>query len=168
MDPFLGEIRLFSFGFPPRGWLPCNGQLLAVASNQALFALLGIQFGGNGQSTFGLPDLRGQSPLGAQLSARYPQGAVGGEAAHALIPNEMPTHSHGSTAAPQASLLAPAGNHLAGPGKAAFAAPGSGGAVTMAAATVSTVGSSQAHENRPPFLTLNFCIATSGIWPSRS
>ncbi len=168
MEPFLGEIRLFGFDFAPRGWLPCNGALLSIASNQALFALLGTRYGGDGMHNFALPDLRGRSPLGTNGSSRYSQGAVGGMATHSLLPHEMPLHSHGLFAVPQASQLTPAGGQLSTPGKPAFAAPGSGGVAPMDQQTLSSVGASQPHENRPPYLALNFCIATAGIFPSRS
>lgn len=167
MEPFLGEIRLFSFDWAPKGWLPCNGTLLAISTNSALFSLLGTQFGGDGRNTFALPDLRGRSPLGAQRSSDLLQGDYGGAAAHSLSISEMPAHSHRASAIQQASQLTPADGLLASPGKPAFAAPGSGGAAPMAVQAVTSVGAGQPHENRPPFLTLNFCIATTGIYPSR-
>ena len=163
-SPFLGEIRLMSFNFPPKGWAFCNGQLLPINQNQALFALLGTMYGGNGVTTFALPDFQGRLPW--HLSASYPQGTRAGEEAHTLISTEMPTHTHlayaSSNIADQAS---PAGNFWANGGTAAYAPTPDN---TMAGQAIAAVGGNQAHENRQPFLVISFCIALQGIFPSRS
>jgi len=162
-EPFVGEIRLFSFGVIPRGWLPCQGQILPIQTNQALFALLGAQYGGNGSTTFALPDLRGRVPL--NTSPGYPLGAAAGEAAHTLTFNEMPMHTHSVSASGEpATLVPPAGNVWPQiPSTYSATAPD----VQMGAAAVSVAGGSQAHNNMQPYLTINFCIATAGIFPSR-
>ena len=137
--PFLSEIRLFSFGHPPKGWAFCNGQILQISQNQALFALLGTQYGGNGQTTFALPDLRARVPMHTHsLSGR---------------------NANGST--PQA-----AGNVLAGANNL-YAAP-SGGLTTMEPGSVSNIGGSQAHQNMQPYMVMNYCISLQGIFPSQS
>ncbi|RZU63740.1 microcystin-dependent protein [Microterricola gilva] len=165
-EPFLSEIRLFSFGFPPKGWALCDGQFLPINQNQALFSLLGTTYGGNGQTNFALPDLRGRSPL--HVGNGHDLGERGGEEAHTLSVNELPRHSHSVNVAATASTLTAAGKLLASPGKPAFAAPGSGGVVAMAAESSGHTGGSQAHLNMAPYLTLNFCIALVGIFPSRN
>jgi microcystin-dependent protein len=168
-EPFLSEIRIFSFNFPPKGWAFCNGQLLPINQNQALFALLGTNYGGNGQTNFALPDLRGRVPLhfgdGLILGQRF------GEEFHTLNIQEMPTHNHLVNAfggAPDSNGTSPTG---------AFYAPAadnstlyfSGNADSaMAPAVIGNTGGSQPHENRQPFLTLNFCIALQGIFPSQT
>lgn len=163
-DPFLAEIRIVPFNFAPKGWALCNGQLLSIAQNQALFALLGTTYGGNGQSTFALPDLRGRMPfhVGDGLSL----GQEGGAESHRLTLSELPAHTHAVRASSQPA-------NRADPQQAAWAASSGGtnfakGApnTTMQAKLVSSVGGNQAHENRQPFLTLCFAIATQGIFPS--
>lgn len=163
-EPFLSEIRLFSFAFPPKGWAQCNGQLLPINQNQALFSLLGTTFGGDGRVNFALPELRGRSPL--HVGGSHTLGEAGGEEAHTLSVNEIPRHSHSVNVAATASTLSAAGKLLASPGKAAFAAPNSGGPVAMAPESGGDAGGTQAHLNMAPFLTLNFCIALQGIFPS--
>jgi microcystin-dependent protein len=164
MDPFLGEIRLMSFNFAPRGWAQCNGQLLPINQNQALFALLGTQFGGNGQTTFALPDLRDRVPvhLGGSMTS---VGQRGGEVAHTLTVNELPAHTHpvAASSATTGGSAAPAGKYLGGTGNA-YHAPAS--PVALRAGSVANTGGSQAHTNQQPFLTLMFCIALQGIFPS--
>jgi microcystin-dependent protein len=168
-EPFLSEIRIFSFNFAPKGWALCNGQLLPINQNQALFSLLGTTYGGNGQTNFALPDLRGRVPF--HFDGNFNLGQAGGQEVHTLTLAEMPAHVHslvpGSNASNVAAAQAiPIGNFLANSGKSAFttAVPNS----AMGAGTVSAVGGSQPHENRSPFLTLNFCIALQGIFPSRN
>lgn len=163
-EPFLSEIRLFSFPFAPKGWAQCNGQLLPINQNQGLFSLLGTTFGGDGRVTFGLPDLQGRSPM--HVGEGHTLGERGGEQAHTLSVNELPGHAHGVSVAAAATVLAPAGGLLASPGKAAFAAPGSGGMVQMAAESAGLTGGGQAHLNMAPYLAVNFCIALQGIFPS--
>jgi microcystin-dependent protein len=167
MDTFLGEIRIMSFGFAPRGWAQCDGQLLAINQNQALFSLLGTMYGGNGQNTFALPDLRGRSPLhfGAQNGPTRTQGEMGGTESHTLQAFEMPQHAHMLNVVNKpGTALAPAGNYLAAH-RGGYAEAGD---VALAAGTVSNTGGSQPHPNMSPFLALNFCIAIQGIFPSRT
>jgi microcystin-dependent protein len=163
-EPFLAEIRIMSFVFAPKGWALCNGQLLPINQNQALFSLLGTTFGGDGRVNFGLPDLRGRTPI--HVGTGHTLGERGGEQAHTLSIAELPTHTHvmnasgnnASTDAPDvAVVLATASLDL-------YRSPTTLGA--MDAGIVANVGGSQAHLNMQPFLTLSFCIALQGIFPS--
>ncbi len=161
-DFFLGEIRLFAFDRIPQGWLPCQGQTLQIMQNQALYALLGTTYGGNGMTTFNLPDLRGQVPMcigpGNQL------GVAGGEATHTLTISEMPQHAHSvlASATPPA-LTSPAGNTWS----AMTNAYAEKSDVQMSTNALSITGASQPHNNMQPYLTLNLCISTTGIFPPR-
>lgn len=166
--PFMGEIKIISWNFAPQGWALCNGQFLPINQNQALFSLFGTMYGGNGQTTFALPDLRGRVPVhvGSEFSV---QGQAGGENSHTLNINELPTHFHflqstnntGTDANPTNTVvLAKSVANSYG----AFAAP----IVPMNAGSTTNVGGSQAHENRQPFLVLNFIVALQGIFPSRN
>ena len=154
-----------SFGFAPRGWAQCNGQLLPINQNQALFLLLGTMYGGDGRVNFALPDLRGRVAM--HTGNGFTLGSRGGEAAHTLSLNELPTHTHAVTAMAGAGTTnVPTGNRLA-VADDLYAAPAN--AVALAPSTVSNTGGSQPHENRQPFLTLMFCMAISaGIFPSRN
>lgn len=163
-EPFLSEIRLMSFVFAPKGWALCNGQLLPINQNQALFSLLGTTFGGDGRVNFALPDLRGRAPI--HVGSGHTLGERGGEQDHTLSIPELPEHIHvaqGTSAAGTEKL--PASTHV---GRAApvnpYGAPNN--LVAMHAASISNVGGSQAHLNLQPFLTLTFCIALQGIFPS--
>ncbi|GLU88311.1 tail fiber protein [Agromyces sp. NBRC 114283] len=164
-DPFIGEIRRVAFKFAPKGWLPCDGRILSIQNNQALYALLGATYGGNGVTTFALPDLRGRSPIG--VGSSIPWGAVLGEESHALTQNEMPMHTHQVTATNAAAAgTSPAGAVWAQTEQAAY---GTGSATTqLRQSAVTSVGANQRHENRPPFLVVNYIIATQGIFPSRN
>lgn len=162
MEPYLGEIRLVSFNFAARNWALCDGQLLSINQNQALFSLLGTSHGGDGQTTFALPDLRGALPM--HMSGAYPLGAVGGEVNHTLALRELPAHTHMMSAVASANTTNPADGYIAASGKPAYAASPN---VSMNRASVSGVGGSQPHNNLPPFLVMSFMIATSGIFPSR-
>lgn len=167
--PFIAEIRIFSFDFPPRNWAQCNGQLLPIAQNQALFSLLGTTYGGNGITTFALPDLRGRTPihwgLGAGLS-NYDLGQVGGTETVTLNTNQTPVHTHAVTASSNtADVTSPANAFWADGGVAAYSGTPSS---ALAATALSTVGSSAPHENHAPYLTLNICIALAGVFPSRN
>lgn len=161
-EPFLSEIRIMSFSFAPKGWAMCNGQLLPINQNQALFSLLGTTFGGDGRLNFALPDLRGRTPI--HVGSGHTLGERGGEQAHTLSQSETPQHTHfvnassadGNTNVAGAAVLAPAAN--------VYGAPGS--LTTVTPETVTNVGGSQAHQNMQPFLTLTFCIALQGIFPS--
>jgi microcystin-dependent protein len=164
-EPFLSEIRLMSFEFAPKGWAQCNGQLLPINQNQALFSLLGTTFGGDGRVNFALPDLRGRTPI--HVGAGHTLGERGGEQAHTLSIAEGPQHTHAVAASSnaQGGSATPNGNYLGGGNNAYLPAAG-GTLTTMLAATVTNTGGSQAHLNMQPFLTLNFCIALQGIFPS--
>ena len=163
-EPFLSEIRIFSFNYAPKSWAMCNGQLLPINQNQALFSLLGTTYGGNGQTTFALPDLRGSIPI--HMGQGHTLGEKAGEAVHTLTQSEMTQHLHffnglsdnGDTPIAAADLLASA-NNLYGPAQSL---------TTLLPATITNVGGSQPHENRQPYLTLNFCIALQGIFPSQN
>ena len=167
-EPFLAEIRVMSFNFPPKGWAFCNGQLLPINQNQALFALLGTTFGGNGQTTFALPDLRGRTPI--HVGSGHTLGERGGEQAHTLSIAELPQHTHFFNASGnQATTNNPAAQGgpwglAASAGSQLYGAPGN--LVAMDPRAISNVGGSQAHLNMQPFLTLTFCIALQGIFPS--
>jgi microcystin-dependent protein len=153
-----------SFDFPPKGWAFCNGQLLPINQNQALFALLGIAYGGNGQTNFALPDFQGRVPI--HVGAGFSLGQRAGQEAHTLSSAEMPAHTHFVNATNETTNRSPipTGNIFANAGSDVFVAPSN--LVAMIGTAVSSIGSSQAHENRSPFLALNFCIALQGIFPS--
>lgn len=174
-DPFVGEIRLWGFDWAPMGWALCNGQLLNVRANQALFALIGTQFGGDGSTTFGVPDLRGRVPLGTQLPGNQ-QGVawIGGTETVALTAAQIPAHNHTMQAIAEAGdKPGPAANFYAkvtavSPATAPvniYGAPAS--MVALDSGTLSAVGAGAAHDNMQPFLVLNYLIATSGIFPMR-
>lgn len=164
--PFLGEIKAVPFDFAPRGWALCDGQLLPINANQALFSLLGTQYGGDGRTTFALPDLRGRTPVHA--GGAWPAPTVGqklGQESVTLISPQLPSHTHAVSAnAGAATTAEPDGAVWAAPAGAAYAASG---ASSMHPSTVTAAGANQPHDNMPPFLTLNFVIATSGVFPSR-
>jgi microcystin-dependent protein len=163
-EPFLSEIRIMSFAFPPKGWALCDGQLLPINQNQALFSLLGTTFGGDGRVNFGLPDLRARTPI--HVGSGHTLGERGGEPAHTLSVSEIPLHAHTLQAASNpGSQLIPLGNFQATPSNQYYHVP-DGNLVAMSPASVSSVGGSQAHLNLQPFLTLSFCIALQGIFPS--
>jgi microcystin-dependent protein len=164
-EPFLSEIKIMSFAFPPKGWALCNGQLLPINQNQALFSLLGTVYGGNGQTTFALPNLQGRVPI--HRGSGYTIGQLGGEASHTLLQTEMPTHVHTVAASSAATngTSSPNGNFLGG-GNNVYSAPQS--LTALNPATVTSVGNSQPHENMSPYLVLSFCIALQGIYPSRN
>ena len=163
-DPFLGEIRMVSFNFPPKGWALCNGQLLAINQNQALFSLLGTTYGGNGIQTFALPNLQGRVPI--HVGNGILLGQNGGTASHTLIVAEMPSHTHAVQASSaDANQVSPAGNLWANGNVPAYS--GTAGA-TMNPQSASAVGGSQPHDNMSPYRVLNFIIALQGIFPSQN
>jgi len=177
---YMGELRIMPFAFAPKYWAQCNGQLMAIQQNQALFSLLGTTYGGNGVNTFALPDLRTMVP--GHLSSTYPQGAIIGEYAHTLLQTEIPQHTHlmrvDATAAGSSNKSIAVANSSFGQ-TAGAASEGTApvfnmySTVTtttapMAPQAMGTAGASQPHENRQPFLALNICIALQGIFPSRN
>jgi microcystin-dependent protein len=163
-DPFLGEIRLVSFNFPPKGWALCNGQLLSIAQNQALFALLGTAYGGNGIQNFQLPNYQARMPV--HIGNGYVQGQLSGEPTHTLIQTEMPLHTHSAVGVSiNANNPSASGNAWASSGQNPYAASPN---TQMSPSALTNAGGSQPHDNMPPYLTLNFIIALTGIFPSRN
>ncbi len=164
-QPFLGELRLMSFGFPPRGWAFADGTTMSIAQNQALFSLFGTMYGGNGQTTFALPDMRGRTPI--HRGGDWVQGQMSGEEFHTVTINELPQHAHplvvagaaGTTAVPTGNVLADLDNGYR---------PAGGTITSLRSETIATRGGGQAHENRPPSLTVNWCVALSGVFPSQT
>lgn len=162
--PFLAEIRVMSFGFAPKGWALCNGQLLPINQNQALFSLLGTTYGGDGQTNFALPNLQGCTPT--HMGSGFALGQAGGEQNHTLSLTALPAHTHSWGATNTAANAPnPTGNLL---GAAQEYNNSGSNAVAMYPSVLSTVGSSQPHQNMQPYLTLNFCIALQGIFPSQN
>lgn len=164
---FIGQLMLCPWQFTAKGWAQCNGQLLPINQNQALFSLLGTYYGGDGIRTFGLPNLQGQTPIGAGTDGgqQYQIGQTGGEALHTLTTSEVPGHTHPVYAAGvAASQTLPAGALPAG--TSVYAAPTN--LVAMNSGTIVPSGGSQGHENRQPYLVMNWCIALQGIFPSQN
>lgn len=163
-DQYLSEIRMFSFGFPPRGWAFCNGQILQINQNQALFALIGTTYGGNGQTTFALPNLQGRVPL--HMGSGYVEGQTAGETAVTITTQTLPAHTHMVQANSGASTNLPSNSAVPGGGGAeGYGTPPNS---SMNPAIVGFAGGSQPHTNMQPFLVINFCIAVTGIFPSRN
>jgi microcystin-dependent protein len=166
-EPFLSEIKIMSFNFPPKGWAMCNGQLLPINQNQALFSLLGTTYGGDGRVNFGLPNLQGRTPM--HMGNGHTLGERGGEQAHTLSISELPTHTHTASAANvPATSNAPSGARMIAQsvGASMYAVASNLGAMSPQA--LAAVGNSQAHLNTQPYLTLTFCIALQGIFPSQN
>jgi microcystin-dependent protein len=177
-QPYLGEIRCFGFNFAPRGWAFCNGQNLAIAQNTALFSLLGTTYGGNGQTTFALPNLQGRAPMHWGSPSGLSPTVLGqeqGTTSVTLISTQMPVHTHSVNS----TVVAPGGllEHTASPSGTAFVGPSNPDAIYKTLATInaqfspsaiSVTGGSQPHENMQPYLALNFCIALEGVFPSRN
>jgi microcystin-dependent protein len=165
-EPFLGELRLMSFNFAPKGWALANGQVLPINQNQGLFSLYGTMYGGNGQTTFAIPDLRGRVPI--HFGNGFSQGQVGGEFAHTLTQAEMPVHTHvAQGTSTGADTPVPTGN-LLGAANNEYASPNAGGLTSLDPTSISSVGGSQPHENMQPYLTISFCVALQGIFPSQN
>jgi microcystin-dependent protein len=162
-EPFLSELRLMSFNFAPKGWAECNGQFLPINQNQPLFSLLGTMYGGNGRTTFALPNLQGRVPI--HVGGGFPtQGAAAGAEAHTITMQEMATHNHVVTASSSSG-------NAAGPSTLAQFANGYGppnALTTLHQGTVTNVGGTQPHTNMHPYLVLNWCIALQGIFPSQN
>jgi microcystin-dependent protein len=168
-NPFMAEIRINSFSFAPKGWALCNGQLLAINQNQPLFALLGTTYGGNGQTTFALPDLRGRVPI--HMGSGFTLGSRGGEETHTLTMSEMPAHVHLASSTSSAGTQGkPESAYPANAAPSQIYSSGGAGmqAVGMSPQMISSIGGSQAHENRQPYLALSFCIALQGMFPSQN
>jgi microcystin-dependent protein len=162
--PSIGEIRVVSFGFAPRGWATCDGQTLSIAQNQALFSILGTTYGGNGVNTFALPDFRGRIPV--HIGSGYQEGQSSGQPTHTLLQSEMPVHTH---------VPAGSSNNVSqvSPDNAFWAVTSNGGysntpTTTLAPQAIAVAGASQPHDNMSPYLTVAFCIALQGIFPSRN
>lgn len=164
-EQFIGEIRAFSFGTAPKGWAQCNGQLLPINQNQALFALLGTMYGGDGRVTFALPDFRGKTPM--HVGPGFTQGQSGGEESHTLTVAELPSHTHPVQGSADSATVP-------NPNQAVWAAEPSNPFSSRApntplnASAIGAAGGNQPHENMSPYLTINYCIALVGIFPSRN
>lgn len=166
-EPFLSEIRIFSFGFAPRGWALCNGQLLPINQNQGLFSLLGTTFGGDGRVNFALPNLQGRTPM--HVGSGHTLGERGGEQAHTLSISELPQHTHLGRASTNTATRTSIGmNNYPSDSSPNNVYSPPGNLVAMRGGSVTNTGGSQAHLNMQPFLVLNFSIALQGIFPSQS
>jgi len=171
-DPFVAEIRIFPFNFPPKGWAFCQGQILPISQNTALFSLLGTTYGGDGKSTFALPDLQGNVPMhpgqGPGLSL-HDLGEVGGSTTVTLLESEIPSHSHPWLASPDdGDLKAPSSNRCLARSIGGSAWAPASSLVPMAFQALTPTGGSLPHNNMQPYLTLNFCIALQGVFPPRT
>ncbi len=170
-NPFIGEIRLLPYNFAPRGWAFCNGQILSIAQNTALFSLLGTTYGGNGQTTFALPDLRGRVAISSGQGPglqNYDLGQIAGAESVTLISSQLPAHAHSFTTpcnTDDPNAGSPKNNFPAAVGDPIYATTSN---AAMGAGTTGVLGGSQPHDNRQPLLTLNYCIALQGIFPSRN
>lgn len=164
-EPFLAEVRMVGFNFAPRGWAFCDGQILPINQNQSLYSLLGTTYGGDGRTTFALPDLRGRTPI--HVDGAHREGQKSGEETHTLSANEMPQHTHlvqatnnpATSDDPSGKVLATAATDTYG----AFTSP-----VNAGTGSIANAGGGQAHENMQPYLAVNFCIALQGLFPSRN
>jgi microcystin-dependent protein len=169
-EPFLAELRIMSFNFAPKGWAQCNGQFLPINQNQALFSLLGTNYGGNGQTTFALPDLRGRTPI--HQGQGFIIGQKFGEASHTLTQTETPTHLHqvvvNNTQAPASGGNQPANNKRLAGNTPGFLYSAASAPLPMGVAAIGNQGGSQPHENRQPYMALTVCIALQGIFPSQN
>ena len=164
--PFMGEIKIISWNFPPKGWAFCNGQFLPINQNQALFSLFGTMYGGNGQTTFALPDFRGRAPI--HVGNGFTQGQKGGQEAHTVNLSEMPAHNHIASASSSTTpnVGTPVGNFLCG--NAANLYGTFANIQPMAGTSVTNTGGSQPHNNLQPYLVLNFIVALQGAFPSQN
>jgi len=171
-EPFLAEVRIVGFNFAPRGWAFCDGQILPINQNQSLYSLLGTTYGGDGRTTFALPDLRGRTPIHVGRSnggADHREGQKGGEETHTLSAAEMPQHRHAVSASRDNNTsVAPTGLSYASARERTYATFDASQAIALAPGILRDVGGGQAHNNMQPFLALNFCIALQGLFPSRN
>jgi microcystin-dependent protein len=168
MDPFVAEIRIFPFNFPPKGWAFCDGQLMAISQNTALFSLLGTMYGGDGKSTFALPDLQGSVPLcngQSTTGTQYFLGEQSGVEAVTLLTTEMPIHTHTMSMSVRPADSLDPGTLALGTGNSAYAPPSNLG--QMAFQALPPAGGSLPHNNMMPYLTANYCIALQGVFPQR-
>lgn len=173
-EPFLAEVRIVGFNFAPRGWAFCDGQILPINQNQSMYSLLGTTYGGDGRTSFALPDLRGRTPIhvGSSNGQSHRQGQKSGEETHTLSAAEMPQHSHpgqasadlGTSASPQNNLWAQVTNTVG----FLYADPGQSAPTNALNSPVLNVGGGQAHNNMQPYIAVNFCIALQGLFPSRN
>ena len=164
-EPFLAEIRIVGFNFAPRGWAFCDGQILPINQNQSLYSLLGTTYGGDGRTSFALPDLRGRVPI--HVSTNHRQGQKSGEETHTLSVAEMPQHDHSLQATNNGGgSPSPTGNVFSNAGSDIYGSPQQ--LLGVDSQTVSAVGGGQAHDNMQPYLVVNFCIALQGLFPSRN
>lgn len=183
MEPFVSEVKIFGFNWAPRGWAFCNGALLPIAQNQALFALIGARFGGDGSTTFALPDLRGRTPVHFGVTARnspsYSTNAVGqagGLEAVALSTAQIPVHNHMVAASTVVGSVKPLLGNIIGAGKNAqnnqpspvYASAAAGQQLNLATDVIGSTGGSQPHNNCQPSFAVNYCIAVQGLFPSRN
>jgi microcystin-dependent protein len=168
--PFMGEVKIISWNYAPKGWAFCNGQFLPINQNQALFSLLGTRYGGNGQTTFALPDLRGRVPI--HMGNGHTEGEAAGQEAHTLTQSEMPAHIHFANATSDAHVVNPENYSPVAAGNLFAIVNGQYGVVnnltTLIPGTLTNFGGSQPHENRQPYLVLNFVIALIGVFPSQN
>jgi microcystin-dependent protein len=171
MDPFVAEIRIFPFNFAPKGWTFCNGQLLPLSQNTALFSLLGTTYGGDGKSNFALPDLQGRAPMhpgqGPGLSL-HDLGETGGAETVTLLDSEIPSHNHSLMVTGLNSQSTTPANTSLGRGNPVKVYVSSGTMTTMGTNAIATTGGNQPHNNMMPYLTMNFCIALQGVFPPRT
>lgn len=166
-EPFLAEVRMVGFNFAPRGWALCDGQVLPINQNQSLYSLIGTTYGGDGRTSFALPDLRGRTPI--HVSGTHPEGNKGGEESHTLSANEMPEHKHAvHTTSDVATSTQPGGKTLGAARERTYAPFDSSTKVATAPDFLASTGGNQAHNNMQPYLTVNFCIAMQGLFPSRN
>ena len=165
--PFMGELKIISWNFAPQGWAFCNGQFLPINQNQALFSLFGTMYGGNGQTTFALPNLRGRVPI--HVGNGFTQGQVGGASSHTVTQSEMPQHIHRVNATSEAQTTnTPTSSLMLAKSSPQSLYAGASNLVALGPGSVSSAGGSQAHENRQPFLVLNFIVALQGVFPSQN
>lgn len=169
-EPFLAEVRIVGFNFAPRGWAFCDGQILPINQNQSLYSLLGTTYGGDGRTSFALPDMRGRVPIhiGSSNGTSHREGQKGGEETHTLSAAEMPQHDHVLQASATDANQGPPTGHVLARSTTPEAYRDTTSMVNMATESVTNVGGGQAHENMQPYLALNFCIALRGLFPSRN